>query len=243
MDIKQTMLRFAPPPGTERHVAWVARSFGRRDFPTLQPDDIRALGSTLTSQRFAAGEPIHPAGAPSSRAYIVEDGEVELHVRRGRTRTLVAIQRSGGVFGDVPLLCDMPFPYQATARTDTTLLIIERDALLALLSTHPGIALRWLTSVIRRLEHANRRIVALTVGDVRARLLALLRDEVLTGGDAHVRLTQAEMAALLGATRQSVNRALAALAEDGLVTTDYGGLTVTDVERLMSLTGQTLDAH
>lgn len=238
MDPRAAMLRLMPPAGTERHVAWVARSFGRRDLPTLRPDDVAALGDSLTSIRYEAGTRVHAAGDPSSRAYIVKEGEVELHVRRGRSTSLVGIQRPGGVFGDVPLLCDMPFPYQATARSASTLLVVEREALLDILSTHPAVALRWLTTVVQRLEHANRRIVALTMGSVRSRVLALLRDEVVMRESDHVDLTQSEIAALLGTTRQSVNRAVQALADEGLVDTSYGGLTITDVPTLLTMTGQ-----
>lgn len=238
MDPKAVMLRLMPPAGTEQHVAWVARSFGRRDFPTLRTEDVAALAGLLATVRHEAGARIHAAGDPSSRAYIVQDGEVELHVRRGRTKTLVGIQRPGGVFGDVPMLCDMPFPYQATARSAVTLLVVEREALLGILSTHPAVALRWLTTVVQRLEHANRRIVALTMGDVRSRVLALLRDEVVMRESDHVDLTQSEIAALLGTTRQSVNRAIQALVDEGLVDTSYGGLTISDVPRLMTMTGQ-----
>lgn len=225
--------------GMPTHVAWIARDFGRRDISLFSPADIEALARTLESTTVAGGRRVLSPGEPAEAAYIVESGEIELLVRRGARRSVVGIQRAGGVFGDVPLLCEIPFPFAAVARVETTLLRLKRDSLVELLKTHPSIALRWLTSVVRRLEQANRRIVQLTVGDLSARMIALLASEASQDGrhPTVVRLTQSELAALLGATRQHVNRVLRELAEDGLVRKQYGAIEVLDPERLMQLAG------
>ncbi|MBI4259437.1 MAG: Crp/Fnr family transcriptional regulator [Actinobacteria bacterium] len=221
------------------HVAWIARDFGRRDLSPLSDEDVEALGRVLEPMRVEAGRKVLSPGEPSDAAYIVERGEVELYLRRGRRRTLVGIQRAGGVFGDVPLLCEVPFPYSAVARTDSVLLKLPRDRLTDVLTRHPAIALRWLSSVVKRLEHANRRIVGLTVGDLRARTLALLADEIMEGvrPAGALRLTQAELAALLGASRQSVNRVLGGLAREGLIRQLYGEIEVVEGERVLELAG------
>lgn len=229
------------------HVVWVARAFGRPELAPFTPGDVEALAQTLRARRVEAGTRILSPGEPADAAFIVQRGEVGLSTRWGRRRRLVAIQRPGGVFGDVPLLCGLAFPYAAVARSDATLLVIERARLLDLLGSHPAVALRWLSSVVRRLDAANRRIVALTVGDLRSRTLALLADELLVDGAAPeaagVDLTQAEVAALLGATRQSVNRVLAGLAGEGLVRPGYGRIEVLDERRLLELAGPATVAH
>lgn len=219
------------------HVAWIARDFGRRD---MSPLSVEALGRVLEPLRVEAGRRILSPGDPADAAYIVEEGEVELYIRRGRRRALVGIQRAGGVFGDIPLLCEMPFPFAAVARTDTLLLKLSGERLTGVLARYPAIALRWLASVVKRLERANRRIVALTVGSLRARTLALLADE-LVGRDAgarDLRLTQAELAALLGASRQSVNRTLRDLGKEGLIHQLYGEIEILDAERILELAGE-----
>lgn len=225
--------------GMATHVAWIAKDFGRRNISLFSPADVDALARTLASTTVAAGQRILSPGAPADAAYIVESGEVELRVRRGAHRSVVGIQRTGGVFGDVPLLCDIPFPFAAVARVETTLLRIEKTSLVELLTTHPTIALRWMTSVVRRLEHANRRIVQLTVGDLSARMIVLLASEIADDGHSRteVRLTQSELAALLGASRQQVNRVLRELVDGGLLRQQYGGIEVLDPQRLIELAG------
>lgn len=237
MGLKQALSTLTPGRGMATHVAWMARDFGRRDYSPFSPADLEALAGTLDALVVPAGQRILSAGQAADTAYVVESGEIELLVRRGGRRSLVAVERAGSVLGDVPLLCDMAVPFDAIARTEATLLKLERAVLLDLLARHPAIALRWLTSLVRRLERANRRVVELTVGDLRGRTLALIADELVTGDRRGVRLTQAEMAALLGATRQSVNRVLRHLAREGLVTQRYGEVHIADPARILELAG------
>lgn len=243
MEPRSLIARLLPPTrqGMATHLAWLAREFGRTDLAPLSPEDVVSLGETLRTVHADPGETVLSPDDPAGVAYIVEAGEVELSLRQHGHRTVVAVQRAGGVFGDVPLLCGMSFPYVAVAKTDTTLLELRQDSLVELLQRRPAIALRWLSTLVRRLEYANRRIASLTAGDLRSRVVALLAEE-LSGGvsTAAVELTQAQIAALLGATRQSVNRVLGGLAKEGLVRQSYGVIEILDAPRLLEATG--LDA-
>lgn len=222
--------------GMQTHVAWIARDFGRPDFSPFSVAELDELSRILEPLEVEAGQKILSPGEPSNAAYIVREGEVELALRRGPRRILVGIQRAGGVFGDIPLLCDMPFPYAAVARVPTVLLKLPKQSLTDLLARHPAIALRWLSSVVKRLEQANRRIIELTVGDLRSRTLALLADELVgLVAPAQVALTQAEIAALLGASRQSVNQVLGKLAKEGLLAQSYGAIEIIDPEAILRL--------
>lgn len=242
MGIQKVLTRILPgeQQGMRAHLAWLARRFGRSDLAPFSPHDVEALSRTLERVEAPAGTRILSAGEAADTCYIIVSGEVALLLPGEDGRRLLAIQRSGGVVGDVPLLCEMPSPYLALARSDTDLLALHHDALLELLHTHPAVALRWLTSTVRRLEHANRRLVALTVGSLRDRVVALLADEVAgeAGAGARVGLTQSELAALLGASRQGVNRVLGELVEEGLIRTGYGSVEVTEPGRLLELAGQ-----
>lgn len=231
-------LRPAGQRGMATHVAWIARDFGGRKLSLLSDADVTALAQVLEPLTVKAGQRILSPGEPADAAYIVEQGEVELLIQRGRRRIAIGIQRAGGVFADVPLLCEMPFPFMAVARTDATLLKLSREKLIEILKGHPAIALRWLSNVVKRLERANRRIVELTVGDLRSRTIALLADELIDGDGAGIRLTQTELAALLGASRQSVNRVLGRLAREGLIRTRYGQVEILDSGRVLELAGE-----
>ncbi|MEX2586694.1 MAG: Crp/Fnr family transcriptional regulator [Actinomycetota bacterium] len=218
--------------GETSHARWLASSFGRPDLAPLTSADLLVLSDVLDPIKVEAGQRILSPGQPAEGAYIVEAGEVQLFLRRGDRRLLVSVQRAGGVFGDVPLLCDQPFAYTATARTDATLLKLGTNDLHRLLVENPPVALRWLSSLVQRLELAHRRIVELSVGSLRSRTLALLADEA-GSGVREVHLTQVEIAALLGASRQSVSRVLTELSAEGLVRRRYGSIEIVDLERLL----------
>ena len=116
------------------HVAWIARDFGRPELAPFTTAELEELSRILEPLEVEAGQKILSPGQPADAAYIVTEGEVELVLRRGPRRLMVGIQRAGGVFGDVPLLCEMPFPYAAVART--SLLRVPREVLGDLLVRH-----------------------------------------------------------------------------------------------------------
>jgi CRP/FNR family transcriptional regulator, cAMP and macrophage regulator len=230
----------ATKAGMALHLSWLARDFGQPSIAPLAADDIEALEGLLQPVTFAAGRRILSPGSPADAAYIVRSGEVEIWLGSHRRGALLHVQSAGSVFADVPLLCDVPFPYTVVAKTDVTLLKLPREKLVQLLTQHPRIALRWLTSTVQRLEYANRRIAHLTAGNLRSRVLALLAGEVANrGGVAEIPLTQAEIAALLDAKRQSVNRVLAGLATEGYLRQQYACIEILNHSGLLQLAGST----
>ena len=201
----------------------------------LTPSDLDVLSRTFQPIAVRAGTTLLAAMRAPDAVYIVESGEVELVIRRGARRLVLGIARPGDVVGDVPMLCDMPPPFSAIARTDAKLLKLGRSALQDLLEKHPAMSLRWLSSLVRRLEQAQRRIIALMVGDIRDRTIAIIAEELLAAERSEVWLSQGELAALLGATRQSVNRVLGQLASDGLIKQRYGKIEVIETGRILEL--------
>ncbi|MGH2711229.1 MAG: Crp/Fnr family transcriptional regulator [Actinomycetota bacterium] len=227
-------------PRRASHPAWMAQHFGLRRLALLTADDLEALAGALRAVLVPPGRTILEAGKEAPAAFVIEEGEVEIVARSGDRPTLVSIERTGSVLGDVPILFQMPVPFDAVARTSCTLLEVDRDGLVDMLRERPAIALRWLGNVVRRLDRANRRILSLIAGDLRSRTLALLAEAQGQGeggddGTPTVRLTQAELAAMMGASRQSVNRVLGQLAKERLIRTSYGEVEILDPDRVLTL--------
>jgi CRP-like cAMP-binding protein len=99
------------------------------------------------------------------------------------------------------------------------------------LARHPALCLRWLVAGLRQLQHAQRRIVHLMHKTVIAQVADLLVEESLRN-NGEIELSQAVIATLLGASRQTVNEALGALREMGAIETGYRKIHVTDVDAL-----------
>lgn len=225
------------PAGGESSLVWMARDFGLRRLALLSGPDLETLSEALETEQIPPGRTILTAGHAADAAYIIADGEVEIVAGSGEERTLISIERAGSVLGDVPILFQTPVPFDAVSRTHCVLLRIEGGRLPDLLRECPPIALRWLGNVVKRLDRANRRILSLVAGDLRSRTLALLAEALgqQEAGTATIRLTQSQVAGLLGVSRQTVNRVLGRLAAEGLIRTSYGQLEVLDGARILSL--------
>ncbi len=95
----------------------------------------------------------------------------------------------------------------------------------------PGqLARRWLTSVATRPVNSQNRVVGLLGGSLTAQTARLLLDEADATG--RITLSQATLAAMLGAQRPSVNKVLRELAAAGMIEVSYRNIRVVDVARL-----------
>jgi CRP-like cAMP-binding protein len=214
-----------------RHAAWMARHLGRGDLFPFTPEEVAELATTIGVDRVEPGTRLLGAGGPVEFIGIIEQGEVELSHRAGLRRVVLQILRGGDLLGDVPFFCRLPAPFTARALTEVMLIRLERPSLDRLLAARPALAQRFLYSLASRLDRMQRRLLQLTGGDLRQQLAALLLDE---GGEVGnpVRLPQATLAELLGATRPAVNRVLKALETDGLIRLGYREIEVADAQGL-----------
>ena len=234
-----------------RHALWIAKAMARTDLAPLSSADIEGLGEICTMRRAAAGEVLLKSGEAVRSIIIVRDGEVHLATRqRARGRQPVQRIRSGGVVGDIPMLCEQPMPFDAIAGSDSTVLELPRDELVELLQRSPTLSLRWMMSLAKRFEQTQRRMVTLVTADLDAQIASVLldeRDHDSSGGWV-VRMSHSTLAGMLGARRQSVSRSLARLRSAGIVTLGYRQIHLHDLEELATVAGEEIaeagqDAH
>jgi len=135
------------------------------------------------------------------------------------------VVRTGGVVDDIPLLHSQPMPFDAVASRDTECVTLTRERWTELLHHSPDLALRWMTSIARRLDDDRRRLVVVMSRPLVALVAYLLLDmaEDAPDGRSVVRLSHITMAQLLGVRRQSVTRMVGDLKQRGLVDSRYGG--------------------
>jgi CRP-like cAMP-binding protein len=202
-----------------QHYAWLARSFGRTDYLLLSPEDLAALGEAGTYVSKYPGTHLFRQGEASEAAYVVQRGQVELYRGDREEAMVVARAGEGSVIGDIAMFRNEPYIQSARAVDRVTALRLERTRLLPVLIERPVIALRWLVAGLSQLERTQRRVLGLMHRTVLEQVAGLLLDEADDRGEVH--LSQAAIAGLLGASRQSVNEALAELRARGAVETGY----------------------
>ncbi|MFQ5967830.1 MAG: Crp/Fnr family transcriptional regulator [Acidimicrobiia bacterium] len=216
----------------QQHLAWVARSFGRPDYLPLTHDDLEALAAAGSLVRRYPGTHLFHQGDVASSAFLIREGEVEIYRGDKGDRRVVTRVGEGAVIGDIAMFSGAPYISSARAVSHVTALQFERDRLLPELAQHPALCLRWLVAGLRQLEETQRRVIHLMHKTVKAQVADLLTEESDSSGE--VKLSQATIATLLGASRQSVNEALSELRSEGVVETGYRMVKVIDREGLVA---------
>ena len=163
-------------------------------------------------------------GELGDRLYVILSGKVKLgrHSPDGR-ENLLAVMGPSDMFGELSVFDPGPRTSTATAVTDVRLATMDRDALREWINKRPEIAEQLLRVLARRLRRTNNALADLIFTDVPGRvakaLLQLARQFGQQEG-GHLRvthdLTQEELAQLVGASRETVNKALADFGHRGL---------------------------
>ncbi len=208
-----------------------------------EPARARFAAAT-TRRRAVAGETIYIQGDAGTEMYRIERGSVRLSVLRrdGREVVLLFFQ-PGDCFGGSSLVDGGPRPQTAQAITDVELSVLGKTAFQALRRTCPGFDDALLRLLSAQLRAATAQYADSSLDSLRARVLARILVSARSFGAAAeggvrltLRLSQAELAMMVGASRQHVNKALKAIEADGLIAIEYGNILVRDVagiERLL----------
>ena len=220
----------------QQHLAWLARSFGRTNYLPLTPADLDALSETGRYVEKYPGTHLFREGEIAHHAYVIEKGEVELYRTIGNARRVITRADEGSVLGDIAMFQEEPYISSARAITPVRAFQLDRDKLLPVLITRPVVTLRWLVSGLSQLEATQRRVLRLMHRTVKEQVAEMLLDDADERGEVHI--SQGTMATLLGASRQTVNEALAELKESGAAETGYRLIRVLDSEVLRQAAGR-----
>jgi CRP-like cAMP-binding protein len=183
------------------------------------------------------GQCVFVQDEPGDRMYVLVEGAVKLFVasRDGGIVELVR-HRPPAAFGEVALLDGGPRSASAEAVERSLLLVMTRAQLLRLLHSEEQVAealLRTLGAIVRRTTRQVSDLVFLDLqGRVARQLLALAGEEQ---GARSRRVTQAELATMVGGTRQTANQALRSLEARGYIRAEGRGFEILDRGRLEHL--------
>lgn len=209
-------------------------------FAQLSPAELDKVAGLLRRRRYRTGEPVFREGDPGTALYVVETGEVKILLGSSEGKEVVlSLLGPGEFFGDLALLDGEPRSADAVATGPTQALVLSREDFLRLLRESPSVAVNVLAALSRRLRRTDRLVHDAAFSDVRTRVTRLLvelaetRGEPVPGGVAiGPRLTQGDLASMVGATRESINKCLRYYVAQGLVRLERGRVVLTNVERL-----------
>jgi CRP/FNR family cyclic AMP-dependent transcriptional regulator len=209
-------------------------------FAALNDEAADALMASMTPSHLERSEILFREGDGGDRLYVIREGKIKL----GRTsvdgrENLLAILGPGEMFGELSLFDPGPRTATATAVAETQLIALGHDDLTSFLSGRPAVAANLLAALARRLRRTNEALADLVFTDVPGRVAKALLDLSVRFGRpaedgilvAHD-LTQEELAQLVGASRETVNKALADFASRGWIKLEARAVVLTDAERL-----------
>ncbi len=210
------------------------------DLPERELELLEQVSETVELRRRA---PLWEPGAAANAVYLVRSGIVKVSKvnDEGRELTLHFFTRDH-LLGEFSLVSDAPHDSHAEAYEDTVLVRIGRDDFQRVLLRAPVLAMRLLKLMGDRRQRLEKRVENLLFRSAHARLAALflelsgpfgVRDS--RGVIINLKLTHKEIAALIGATRETVSFAILDLRRDGLVVTEGKRVVVLDEDKLRTL--------
>jgi len=183
-------------------------------FRKLAPHERNILAARAHIRKFDAGETIFLKGTLHDSMLAVLHGEVRISMSTAEGKELVfALVHAGEVFGEIAMLDGKPRSADAKALTPCSLAVLDRRDVLAVLARNPTAWLGLVEVLCSRLRHTDQHLVEVALLGVQQRLAkSLLRIVDAPPNQAsnrnELRLSQYELANLVGASRESVNKCL-----------------------------------
>lgn len=213
-------------------------------FQGIEPDELTRIAEAMGRRRYRRGEVIFHEGDPGDSLHVVVGGRVKITRQSVEgEEAIVATLGPGESFGELVLLDGASRSATATAMEPTETVTLSRAAFEALVDG--GSPFRWslLGGVAHRIRRLTDQLAEVHFLDLAGRLaltLTRLAEETAPGVPGDVRLarplTQSDLAAMVGGTRQRVNLILGEFEDEGLISLD-GGIVVLDVAGLRNRAG------
>ncbi len=209
-------------------------------FADLTDEEIKALSSATKRRTFRSGEVIFHRDDPGQVLYMIKEGKVKICIISpdGQEVSLTVFGK-GEVFGEFAILDGLPRSADAVALERVECYTLQRSDFQNVILNNPKIAILVLEAMSKRLRNTNNMVEDLIFLDVYGRVAKKL----LELADAHgvktedgiiidVRLTQQELASMVGASRESVNKVLGYFTDKNFISTDKHRITIHRVNDL-----------
>ena len=209
-------------------------------FRCLEPSDFERLGECLVRRRYAGGQVLFHMGDEGGSFHIIERGRVKVTIPSSAGEELIlSILTTGDMLGEISLFDGKPRSATVEALEETETLCLHRDDLLALMRARFEVVERILEVLASRIRSTDRHLAESHFLDVTTHLAK----KILDLGDAFgireegririgVKVTQKDLASMIGATRESINKQLKVLRAKGCIVMDGGTIDILDRGKL-----------
>lgn len=204
-------------------------------FSGLQRDELLKFAELTRERTYPKGSVILFQGDPGDSLYVLRQGraKVVLIGEDGR-EVILGVLEPGAHFGELALIDDQPRSAHVIAMEDSQLLILRREDFRRRVEANPSVAWALLTELSRRLRRADQKIGGLVLLDVPGRISRLLLDlsAETSNGTIEKPLTHQTIAQMIGASRETVSRAMKEFQEEGLIRVERRRIAVANRDAL-----------
>ncbi|WP_062294673.1 Crp/Fnr family transcriptional regulator [Demequina phytophila] len=224
-----------PEAGREEQLLRSSPLFGGMDAATA-----RSLISQMRRRELSRGDNLFVEGDDGHALYVVVKGKVKLaRTARDGRENLLALVGVGDMLGELSVFDPGPRLSRAHAVEDTIVYELPKQVLDVWLDDHLEMSRHMLRALAQRIRRQSNTMADLVFSDVPGRVAKAILDlghrfGRMERGHVTVRhgLTQEELAQLVGASRETVNKALADFASRGWIDVHIGAVEVYEPERL-----------
>lgn len=204
-------------------------------FGGLSPVEVETIKPYFFEKQYTRNEVVMLEGEPCRAVYFVASGSVKVSRNSADGRELVLrLMRKGETFNEVPVFDGGPNPATVVALEDTRLYGIPAEKMAEIIRNYPRVAM----NILRIFGHRLRQMVTLaedlSFRHVMGRLAKVLLEHV-ADQEQGPRLTQQDMAALVGTAREMVSRSLRTLEEMGAVKVEGRSVRIVNPDLLRDL--------
>lgn len=214
------------------------------------PEDVlRRLAEAASTKLYEDGELINPAHRKVTHLWVIVEGGIELRLdSEGGNRSVLSYYKPGEALGYNCVIPENNPTYNVVAYGYTKLLHIPKEALLALFDEKPELLWAWVKVFAQKLKQASDYIAHNATSTLRQRLAHQIMLMAGQTPESHksstavfaplsidLKVSQEGLAFLLGTSRQSINRELSWLRQEGIISYKYGKITILDIARLKTV--------
>ena len=209
-------------------------------FQHLSDEDKVRLAGSIKLQSLKKGEILFNKGGAGDALYIIKKGKIKIFLSsHAGDEVLLAIFSEADFFGEMALLDGMPRSADAIAIEPTELLLLNRNDFISFLNHNSNAVQAVLQSLSQRLRRTDDILEDTCFLQISERFAKKLVELAMQHGRREgdvifidLSLTQKDMASMVGATRESINKELRTLREKGLVSIQENMICIHNLERL-----------
>ncbi len=190
-------------------------------FSGLGDEALQRLESHANLKSYRKNTVIIEKGDESSSLYALVSGKVRVYIAddEGKEVCLSVLSEPGDYFGELALVGDTERTASVMTMEDSKFLVISKQDFTAFLAHNPQVSLALIRQLVEQVKTLTDRVSTLALNDVYGRVAATLREQAKGDGKQPItgRLTQQELAQMVGASREMISRIFKDLKQGGYI--------------------------